>query len=71
LRQRGGDGEERGGLALSRATPVGPDPLLASVHVGVLGIERLGDTAVNTVLLGRVCRSSAPPERSACRTRAR
>jgi uncharacterized protein with beta-barrel porin domain len=47
-----GDFEERGELELTRTTPVGPDLLVASLHVGVLGIERMGDTTVNTVLLG-------------------
>ncbi|WP_407193828.1 autotransporter domain-containing protein [Bradyrhizobium sp. STM 3566] len=44
--------EERGELKLTRATPVGPDLLLTNVYVGALGIQRLGDTTVNTVLLG-------------------
>jgi hypothetical protein len=34
------------------ATPLGPDLLLTSVHVGALGIELPGDTTVSTVLLG-------------------
>jgi hypothetical protein len=46
------DIEERGELKLTRATPVGPDLLLTSVHVGAIGIERLGDTTVNTTILG-------------------
>ncbi len=46
------DFEERGELKLTRAAPVGPDLLLTSVHVGVLGLERAGDTTVNTTLLG-------------------
>jgi hypothetical protein len=46
------DIEERGELKLTRTMMVGGDLLLASGHVGVLGIERLGDTTVNTVLLG-------------------
>jgi hypothetical protein len=46
------DFEERGELKLTRATPIGPDLLLTSVHVGVLGLERAGDTTVNTALLG-------------------
>src|SRR5262249_37122410 len=46
------DIEERGEVKLTRAMPVGPDLLLASVHVGALGIERVGDTSVNTVVLG-------------------
>jgi hypothetical protein len=46
------DFEQRGEFRLTRATSAGPDLLLTSVYVGVLGIERLGDTTVNTVLLG-------------------
>ena len=46
------DFEERAELKLTRATPVGPDLLLTSVHVGAIGIERAGDTTVDTVLLG-------------------
>ncbi|HEY1544056.1 MAG TPA: autotransporter domain-containing protein [Xanthobacteraceae bacterium] len=46
------DIEERGELKLTRATPVGPDLLLTSVHIGAIGIERLGDTTVNTTILG-------------------
>ncbi len=46
------DIEERGELKLTRATPIGPDLLLTSVHVGAIGLERFGDTTVNTVLLG-------------------
>jgi hypothetical protein len=42
----------RGELKLTRATPVGPDLLLTSVHVGAIGLERTGDTTVNAVLLG-------------------
>lgn len=46
------DIEERGELKLTRATPMGPDLLLTSVHVGAIGIERLGDTTVDATLLG-------------------
>ena len=46
------DLEERGELKLTRAMPTGPDLLLTSLHVGVVGLERAGDTTVNTVLLG-------------------
>jgi len=46
------DIEERGEVKLTRVTPVGPDLLLTSVHVGAIGVERMGDTTVNTVLLG-------------------
>jgi outer membrane autotransporter protein len=46
------DLEERGEVKLTRATRVGSDLLLTSVYVGAIGLERLGDTTVNTVLLG-------------------
>ena len=46
------DFEERGELKLTRSTKVGPDLLLTSVYLGALGIERAGDTTVDTVLLG-------------------
>jgi hypothetical protein len=46
------DLEERGELKLTRAMPVGPDLLLTSIHVGAIGLERVGDTTVSTVLLG-------------------
>ncbi len=46
------DVEERGELELTRAMPIGADLLLASLHVGAIGIERAGDTTVDTVLLG-------------------
>jgi uncharacterized protein with beta-barrel porin domain len=46
------DFEERGELKLTRATPVGRDLLLTSVNVGIIGLERVGGTTVNTVLLG-------------------
>jgi hypothetical protein len=46
------DIEERGELRLTRAQRIGPDLLLTSLYVGALGIERAGDTTVNTVLLG-------------------
>ena len=46
------DFEERGELRLTRAMPVGPDLLLTSVHLGAIGLERAGDTTIDTVLLG-------------------
>jgi uncharacterized protein with beta-barrel porin domain len=47
------DLEQRGELKLTRTITFTPkDILLASVNVGVLGIERLGDTTINMVLLG-------------------
>ena len=48
------DFEQRGELKLTRVTAfTARDVLLTSVNVGVLGIERLGDTTINTVLLGQ------------------
>ena len=46
------DLEERGELKLTRATPIGPDLLLTSVHIGAIGLQRTGDSTVNAVLLG-------------------
>jgi hypothetical protein len=47
------DIEERAQAKLTHTMAFGPSEfLLTSVHVGVLGIERVGDTTVNTVLLG-------------------
>jgi outer membrane autotransporter protein len=47
------DIEERAQAKLTHTTAFGPSEfLLTSVHVGVLGIERVGDTTINTVLLG-------------------
>ena len=47
------DFEERGQVKLTHTTTFGGgDQLLTSVHVGALGLERVGDTTVNTVLLG-------------------
>ena len=48
------DFEQRGELKLTRTTAFTPkDALLTSVNVGVLAIERAGNTTVNTVLLGQ------------------
>jgi hypothetical protein len=48
------DFEQRGELKLTRTTAfTAREALLTSVNVGVLGIERLGGTTVNTVLLGQ------------------
>jgi hypothetical protein len=47
------DIEERGELQLTHTTSFTPtDQLLTSIYGGVLGLERVGDTTVNTVLLG-------------------
>jgi hypothetical protein len=48
------DFEQRGELKLTHTTAFTPkDALLTSVNAGVLGIERVGDTSINTVLLGQ------------------
>jgi hypothetical protein len=48
------DFEQRGELKLTHTTAFTPkDALLTSVNVGVLGVERVGDTTVNTILLGQ------------------
>jgi hypothetical protein len=48
------DFEQRGELKFTHTTTVSPrEVLLTSVNVGVLGIERLGNTTINTVLLGQ------------------
>src|SRR5262249_55466310 len=48
------DIEERAELRLTRPTTVGSYGVLKTgVHVGAIGIERVGDTTVNTVLLGQ------------------
>jgi Autotransporter beta-domain len=48
------DFEQRGELKLTHTTTFTPkDSLLTSVNVGLLGIERLGDTTINAVLLGQ------------------
>jgi outer membrane autotransporter protein len=47
------DFEERGEIKLTQTTRFGGgDALLTSIYGGVLGIERVGDATVNTVVLG-------------------
>jgi outer membrane autotransporter protein len=48
------DFEQRGEIKLTHTTAfTSKDMLLTSVNFGVLGIERLGDNTINTVLLGQ------------------
>jgi hypothetical protein len=48
------DFEQRFELDLTRTMTVGAsDTLKAGLHVGAIGLERVGDTTVNTVLLGQ------------------
>jgi hypothetical protein len=48
------DFEQRFELDLTRTMSVGAsDTLKAGLHVGAIGLERVGDTTVNTVLLGQ------------------
>jgi outer membrane autotransporter protein len=48
------DIEERGELKLTHVTSFTPaDQLFTSIYGGVLGLERVGDTTINTVLLGQ------------------